>query len=72
MVGTHCGIMVYIYFVTASFLMEMGDGEPIIPKKPPLLSVENMPKHVSIRAAKFRTEVLYENRSKAYYDLRKL
>lgn len=41
-------------------------------KIPPLHSVKNMPKHVSVRAAKFKTEVLYETRSKAYYDLWKL
>lgn len=72
MAGTRCGRMVYIHFVTASFLMETGDGEPVIPEKTTLLSVKNMPKHVSVRAAKFRTEALYENRCKAYYDLCKL
>lgn len=69
MAGTHCGRMVYIHFVTASFLMETGDGEPVIPNKAPLLYVKNVPKHVSVRAAKFKTEVLYETRSRAYYDL---
>lgn len=43
--GTHCGRMVYIYFDTPSFLMETRDGEPVIPKKPPLLPLKNMPKH---------------------------
>lgn len=74
MAGTHCGRMVSIHFVTASFLMETGSGEQVIKKKKntPLLFVKKMPKYVSVRATKFRTEFLYENRSKAYYVLCKL
>lgn len=33
MAGTHCGRMVSIHFVTASFLMETGSGEQVIKKK---------------------------------------
>lgn len=55
-------------------LWKQGVGNKSLKKKKntPLLFVKKMPKYVSVRATKFRTEFLYENRSKAYYVLCKL
>lgn len=43
------------------------------PQKEPLLYVKNdMQKYVFVRADNFKTKVLYENGSRAHYDLQKV